>query len=258
MENKKISINDIAKHLKIAKSTVSLIINGKADERRISKELQAKVLDYVREVRFYPHHLAQSLATGRSSSIGLIVEDISDSFFGPIALMIENLAKTKGYRIMYSSTLGDTNTAIEIINFFRRSQLDGYIIAPTKGIEDVVKEMVDEHIPIVLFDRDPVEGVDFVGTNNKEAMTEACMHLYDKGFRQIGFVTLESTQSQMHERLLGYHLEELSNNIIKLLLKQIEKPTKDNASHVVLPSVIKARKSSERKSNNLLPIGRNN
>lgn len=349
MENKKISINDIAKHLKIAKSTVSLIINGKADERRISKELQAKVLDYVREVRFYPHHLAQSLATGRSSSIGLIVEDISDSFFGPIALMIENLAKAKGYRIMYSSTLGDTNTAVEIINFFRRSQLDGYIIAPTKGIEDVVKEMVNEHIPIVLFDRDPVEGVDFVGTNNKEAMIEACMHLYDKGFRQIGFVTLESTQSQMHERLLGYQetmeklaidpkvafipfeskktvkqqlikdfleknleldaiifatnylclaglaainkltakrkmdfgimsfddheafnlisptitairqpLEELSNNIIKLLLKQIEKPTKDNASHVVLPSVIKARKSSERKSNNLLPIGRNN
>lgn len=84
----------------------------------------------------------------------------------------------------------------------------------------------------------------------------------------------------MHERLLNYQetmeklavdpkvaftitairqpLEELSNNIIKLLLKQIEKPTKDNASHVVLPSVIKARKSSERKSNNLLPIGRNN
>lgn len=348
MENKKISINDIAKHLNIAKSTVSLIINGKADERRISKELQAKVLDYVREVRFYPHHLAQSLATGRSNSIGLIVEDISDSFFGPIALMIENLAKTKGYRIMYSSTLGDTNTAIEIINFFRRSQLDGYIIAPTKGIEDVVKEMVDEHIPIVLFDRDPVEDVDFVGTNNKEAMIEACMHLYDKGFRQIGFVTLESAQSQMHERLSGYKetmeklaidpkvafipfeskktikqqlikdfleknleldaiifatnylclaglaainkpaakremdfgivsfddheafnlisptitairqpLEELSSHIIKLLLKQIEKPTRDNASHVVLSSMLKTRNSSERKSNNLLPTSRN-
>jgi len=316
-----------------------LIINGKADERRISKELQAKVLDYVREVRFYPHHLAQSLATGRSSSIGLIVEDISDSFFGPIALMIENLAKTKGYRIMYSSTLGDTNTAIEMINFFRRSHLDGYIIAPTKGIENIVKEMVDEHTPIVLFDRDPVDGVDFVGTNNREAMTEACMHLYDRGFRNIGFVTLESAQSQMQDRLLGYKetmeklaidpkvayisfenkkaikqqlikdflesnpeldaiifatnylclagltainelntstkmnfgivsfddheafnlispaitairqpLEELSNNIISLLLKQIERPIRDNPSHVVIPSVMKERGSSERKT----------
>ncbi len=339
MENKKISINDIAKHLNIAKSTVSLIINGKADERRISKELQAKVLDYVREVRFYPHHLAQSLATGRSSSIGLIVEDISDSFFGPIALMIENLAKTKGYRIMYSSTLGDTNTAIEMINFFRRSHLDGYIIAPTKGIENIVKEMVDEHTPIVLFDRDPVDGVDFVGTNNREATTEACMHLYDRGFRNIGFVTLESAQSQMQDRLLGYKetmeklaidpkvayisfeykksikqqlikdflesnpeldaiifatnylclaglaainelntstkmnfgivsfddheafnlispaitairqpLEELSSNIISLLLKQIERPIRDNPSHVVIPSVMKERGSSERKT----------
>lgn len=204
MVNKRLSINDIAKKLEIAKSTVSAIINGKGDERRISKELQLKVLAYVEEVGFHPHHLAKSLATGRSSSIGLVVEDISDSFFGPIALMIETLAKSYGYRVMYSSTLGDTNTANEIIEIFRRSQLDGYIIAPTKGIEKVVTEMIGEGTPVVLFDRDPVKGVDFVGTNNKAATTEACTHLYERGFRNIGFVTLSSTQSQMHDRLSGY------------------------------------------------------
>ncbi|WP_293956114.1 MULTISPECIES: hypothetical protein [unclassified Sphingobacterium] len=53
---------------------------------------------------------------------------------------------------------------------------------------------MDEHIPIVLFDRDPVEGVDFVGTNNKEAMIEACMHLYDKGF-----VRLDLLHSNLHK-----------------------------------------------------------
>ncbi len=43
-------------------------------------------------------------------------------------------------------------------------------------------------------------------------------------------------------------LEELSNNIISLLLKQIERPIRDNPSHVVIPSVMKERGSSERKT----------
>lgn len=206
MVNKKLSINDIAKHLNISKSTVSLVINGKASERRISKDLQKKVLDYVKEVGFQPHHLAQSLATGRSNSIGLVVENISDSFFGPIAMMIENLAKNHGFRVMYSSTLGDPQTAKEIINFFRRSQLDGYILAPTIGIDKIVQEMVAEKIPVVLFDRDPIAGVHFVGTNNKEATIEACTHIFKQGFRNIGFVTLDSSQSQMSDRLNGYKI----------------------------------------------------
>lgn len=204
MSNKKLSINDIAKHLKVAKSTVSLVVNGKAEEGRISKELEKRVLDYVNEVGFLPHHFARSLATGKSNSIGLIVENIGDSFFGPIALMIEEKAKQYGYRVMYSSTLGDSVAAEEIIQFFKRSQLDGYIIAPPSGLENAVKGLQNDGKPVIVFDREIDLDVDYVGTNNFEVSQEACEHLIDQGFYNIAFITLESQQNQMLERLEGY------------------------------------------------------
>ncbi|WP_028297762.1 LacI family DNA-binding transcriptional regulator [Olivibacter sitiensis] len=205
MAAKKTSINDIAKHLNVAKSTVSFIINGKAEERRISKELEKRVLDYVNEIGFKPHHLAQSLATGRSNSIGLIVENIGDSFFGPIALKIEEKAKKSGYRIVYSSTLGDSQSTKEILRFFRETQLDAYIIAPPLGVEDAIKEVIEEGRPVVVFDR-RLEGLEtnYVGTNNQEAAYEACVHMLDQGFERVAFITLDSDQSQMKERLSGY------------------------------------------------------
>jgi len=202
---KKISINDIAKHFQIAKSTVSFIINGKAEERRISKELEKRVLGYVEEIGFKPHYLARSLATGKSNSIGLIVENIGDSFFGPIALKIEERAKSMGYRVVYSSTLGNTQEAIDILKLFRETQVDGYIIVPPVGMEEAVEEVMREGKPVVVFDRmlDGVQ-VDYIGTNNQEITYAACMHLVEEGFKNIGFVTLDSSQSQMVERLNGY------------------------------------------------------
>ena len=75
------SISEIAKHLNVSKSTVSLVINGKAEQGRISQELAKRIMDYVNEIGYKPNALAKSLATGKTHTIGLIVENIGDSFF---------------------------------------------------------------------------------------------------------------------------------------------------------------------------------
>lgn len=205
MAEKRPSINDIAKHLKVAKSTVSFIINGKAEAHRISKEQEHRVLQYVKEIGFKPHYMAQSLATGKSNSIGLIVENIGDSFFGPIALMIEEQAKNSGYRIIYSSTLGDTQAALSVLQLFRDTKVDGFIIAPPLHMEEAVQQVINEGVPVIIFDR-TLDGVetDYVGTNNREMAEKACEHFLEQGFKKIAFVTLDSSQSQMQERLDGY------------------------------------------------------
>ena len=81
MKKGKLSINDIAAKLNISKTTVSFILNGKAKEKRISEELTKKVLNLVDKVGYMPSQAAQSLRTGRTGIIGLMVEDISDPFF---------------------------------------------------------------------------------------------------------------------------------------------------------------------------------
>lgn len=199
------SINEIAKHLKVSKSTVSLVINGKAEQGRISQALAKRILDYVAEVGYKPNALAQSLATGKSRTIGLIVENIGDSFFGPIALYIEENLRQHGYQVFYSSTFGDEQNANEILTMMLEKKVDGIILSPTLGQESLILKILKKKIPLVIFDRRVLDvETNYVGTDNYTASKKAMQHLFDNGFHNIGFITIDSDQPQMLDRLKGY------------------------------------------------------
>ncbi|HJP64174.1 MAG TPA: LacI family DNA-binding transcriptional regulator, partial [Mucilaginibacter sp.] len=150
---KKLSIVDIANQLNISKTTVSFILNGRAKEKRISDEVVEKVLKFVKEVEYKPNSLAKSLRTGKSNTIGLMVEDISNHFFANIARLIEDKAYENGYKLTYCSTDNKTEKTREMIAMFRDRHVDGYIIAPPEGIEDDIAQLISEGFPVVLFDR---------------------------------------------------------------------------------------------------------
>ncbi|MGN0002441.1 MAG: LacI family DNA-binding transcriptional regulator [Sphingobacterium composti] len=214
------SINDIAKHLKVSKSTVSLVINGKAEQGRISQSLAKRILDYVEEIGYKPNALAKSLATGKSHTIGLIVENIGDSFFGPIALYIEEKLRQYGYHVFYSSTLGNQDNANEILNMMLEKKVEGIILSPTLGQKSPIEKILKKKLPLVLFDR-RVEGVEanYVGTDNYVASKNAVQHLFDNGFSRIGFITIESSQPQMLDRLKGYEDVVSDNSVESIIIK---------------------------------------
>lgn len=203
---KKLSIVDIAKHLNVSTTTVSFILNGRAKEKRISDEMVEKVLSFVEKVGYKPNVLARSLRTGKSNIIGLMIENIANPFFANIARMIEENAYNKGYKIIYSSTSNDTEKAKELINIFKERHVDGYIIAPPDGIEGELTALAQSGVPVVLFDRylRGIENVDYVGINGRDSISNAIHHLASNGYKNIGFVTLDSQQTQMQERLQGY------------------------------------------------------
>ncbi len=200
------SISEIAKHLNVSKSTVSLVINGKAEQGRISQELAKRIMDYVNEIGYKPNALAKSLATGKTHTIGLIVENIGDSFFGPIALHIEEYLRQHGYYVLYSSTLGEEDIARNIVQAMVDKQVEGLILSPTIGQEAQVMQVLKNKMPLVIFDR-RIPGVEtnYVGTDNYTASKKAVEHLFDSGFSQIGMITIDSQQPQMLDRLRGYH-----------------------------------------------------
>jgi LacI family transcriptional regulator len=199
------SINEIAKHLKVSKSTVSLVINGKAEQGRISKALAKRIMDYVVEIGYKPNALAKSLATGKSRTIGLIVENIGDSFFGPIALYIEENLRPYGYQVFYSSTFGEPEIANEILNTMLEKKVEGIILSPTLGQEDQIHYIIKKKTPLVIFDRRVVGlKTNYVGTDNYTASKKAVQHLLDKGYSSIAMVTIDSPQPQMQDRLRGY------------------------------------------------------
>lgn len=220
MKNK-LSIQDIAFRLKISPTTVSFIINGKAKEKRISDQLVAKVESYIEEVGYTPNSLARSLRTGKSKIIGLMVESIDNPFFASIARLIETKAYNNGYRIIYSSTDNDTKRTRELIKMFRERHVDGYIISPPEGIEEDISSLVNLGVPVVFFDRYlPGLEVDTVTIDNYTSTYNAVSDLIRNGRKHIAFITLDSLQTQMQDRLSGYE-KAIEENELSLHIKEI-------------------------------------
>ncbi|MCX2739735.1 LacI family DNA-binding transcriptional regulator [Pontibacter anaerobius] len=202
---KKLLISDIAKQLNVSITTVSFILNGKAKEKRISDDLTERVQKLVEEVGYRPNQLAQSLRTGKTRTIGLMVEDISNPFFANIARLIEERAYQEGYKIVYCSTEDDSDRTKELISMFRDMHVDGYIITPPQGVEEDVEKLIKDGFPVVLVDRQ-VAGIHThcVIVDNLSGAYNATAHLMEQGYQNIAFVTTDSRQSQMLQRLEGY------------------------------------------------------
>jgi LacI family transcriptional regulator len=202
---KKNSIHDIAKQLNVSATTVSFVLNGRAAEKRIGKDLEKKILQYVKKVDYQPNMVARSLRTGKSKILGMMVEYISDPFFSSITQLIEEKAYQLGYKLLYSSTENDTQKSKELIRVYRERQVDGYIIAPAPGIENEVKALIRDNIPVVLFDRFfPKLSTLNVVVDNMGGCYNATKYFIQNGYRKIAMVTLDADQMQMTERLKGY------------------------------------------------------
>ncbi len=202
---KRTLLHDIATHLDVSIATVSLVLNGKAKQSRISDAVAQRVIAYVQEVGYKPNQLAKSLRTGKTHVIGLVVEDISNPFFAMVASLIEKQAFERGYRIIYCSTDNNREKTIELISMFQERHVDGYIIVPAEGIEEQISTILREHTPTVLFDRYlPELPTNYIVVDGAQGTCAATEHLLGQGFTRIAFVTTDSTQTQMEERLRGY------------------------------------------------------
>ncbi len=205
MKARRTSLKDIARELKVSVTTVSFVLNGKGKEKGISETVSEKILKYVEEIGYKPNQLARSLRTGRSRIIVFMVEDISNSFFARLARLIEDIAYEKGYRILFCSSENDDRKSRELIDLFLERQVDGFIIIPSPGNQDTLEKLQKQNVPAVLFDRYfPELQSSYVVINNEESAYNATRHLIGNGFRKVAFITIDSEQKQMQDRLNGY------------------------------------------------------
>ncbi|MDR6943150.1 LacI family DNA-binding transcriptional regulator [Mucilaginibacter pocheonensis] len=202
---KKVSIKDIAAQLNISITTVSLILNGKAKEVGLRDALAEKVLKHAEEVGYKPNLLAKSLRTGKTKIICLLIENIADPFFSSVAAFVEEQANLRGYKIIYGSTKNEPGKTRELINLFKDRHVDGFIIAPSENLEKDIKSLLSENVPLVLFDRFyETISTDQVVIDNFESAYKVVELLIDRHYKNIAFITLDSSQTQMADRLSGY------------------------------------------------------
>lgn len=205
MPEQKISIRDMAQRLGVSPTTVSFVLNGKQKEKRISDKVAKRVIAMAKKLKYEPNHMARGLRTGKTKTIGLIVEDISNHFFAHIAKVVEHRALRYGYRVLYCSTEDNIKKARELLQMLKYRQVDGFIITPTASLENEISLLLEEKRPVVLIDRYlPGLPVSYVIADNFTGAYQAITHLIKQGYREIGFITTTSTLMQMNSRFDGY------------------------------------------------------
>ena len=196
-------MKDIAEELNLSITTVSFVVNGKSAS--ISPATVQKVQNLIKERGFNPNSAARVLRTGKSKTIGLIIEDVGNYFFGQIAKIIETEAHKSGYKVFLSSTEDDDEKAKAIISQMQHSSVDGMIITFTRGLKEDLERLKKDHVPFVLLDRIlPEIETNAVVLDNYKGANDLTKHLLGNGYKNIGFISMFESMSQLQQRKRGY------------------------------------------------------
>jgi LacI family transcriptional regulator len=235
---KKITLKQIARELEVSISTVSKALKN---SREISKDTTEKIQAFAKLYHYKPNNIAISLKNRRTKNIGVIIPDIVHHFFTTVFRGIEQFADTRGYNVI--ACVSDESFEKEVINMelLANGSIDGFIMAlsaETQQKNDFhhLKEIIDQGMPLVLFDRVTDEVIcDKVVINDFEASYMAVKKLIDNGRKRIALVTTESYLNVSEKRAQGYykalkdHNLELDESLILRLPYQFEDETKSEA-----------------------------
>ena len=194
-------MKDVALSVGVSVTTVSHALNG---TRFVEESTKGKILKAVKELGYEPNILAQSLKGKGTRTIGIIISDISETFFSEIVKSIEKTAGEQGYNIMLCDSEGSSQKEDLYINLLLQKGADGLIIAPV----DQYKEFRWENHtakPYVQIDRRArnAKGC-FIGIDNAGTAQQAVEMLIADGSRKIGFIGYGDELYTMSERFKGY------------------------------------------------------
>jgi len=202
----KVSLKDIAESLGVSKALVSLVLNDKGDERGINKETQQKVRNKAKELNYTPNQYARGLRTGKSDTLGLIVPDLSNAFYGKLCKAIEMKASELGYDLIISNSYEDPEREVKLINNLINKNIDGLILASSLENCKELKFLKEKQFPLVLIDRIfPDFKVDSITVSNIEGAIQAVNYLQKQGYSKIACLTISPVYvSSIADRIKGY------------------------------------------------------
>lgn len=214
----KISLKDIAQALNLSKATISWILSGQGEAKGFSEATIKRVKEYADSVNYRPNLLARSLSLGTSTTLGLIIPFIGDTFYAQLAQAIETEAVRNNYVLIVCSSEGDGNKEYKLIQMLKSKQVDGIIIAPTKVSRKGIDLLVKDSLPFVLVDRYyPNVPTNYVIVNNSQACYDLVYHLGSKGAKKIVLLTTDVHLYVMKQRIEGYRKalkdQNLSNDL---------------------------------------------
>ncbi|MHA6815558.1 catabolite control protein A [Staphylococcus capitis] len=207
-----VTIYDVAREARVSMATVSRVVNG---NQNVKPETRNKVNEVIKKLNYRPNAVARGLASKRTTTVGVIIPDISNVYYSQLARGLEDIATMYKYHSIISNSDNDPEKEKEIFNNLLSKQVDG-IIFLGGTISEEIKDLINQSsVPVVVSgtnskdDRIASVNIDF-----KQAAEEATQHMIEKGAKKFALVGGDYSKKAQDDVLQGltkvlnqHHLE---------------------------------------------------
>ncbi|PFG05076.1 catabolite control protein A [Bacillus sp. es.034] len=182
-----VTIYDVAREANVSMATVSRVVNGNPNVKPATRK---KVLEVIDRLGYRPNAVARGLASKKTTTVGVIIPDISNIFYAELARGIEDIATMYKYNIILSNSDQNTEKELHLLNTMLGKQVDGILFLGGHISEEHVQEFERSPVPIVLAGAvEETNKVPSVNIDYKAASFDAVTDLLEKGHKRIGFVS---------------------------------------------------------------------
>ena len=184
-----ITIRDIAKEAGVSATSVSFLLNGKT--HHLSRETRLKIEDVIRENDFSPSYQAKAIKSGKTFLIGVVISNITQSFWMDIISGIEEIIEANQYHMLLVVLHGSLQREKEVLAFLNRKGVDGFIYAPIQGPDGnfntcSLQELAKKK-PLVCITAN-TEGVSSVYNNDVAGGEQVAEYFIYKGHQKIAYI----------------------------------------------------------------------
>ena len=210
-----VTIDDIAKKAGVSSATISRVLNNSS---YVKEETREKVLKIIEEMNYVPSAIARSLSKRETSTIGIVVPDITNSYFGEIIKGISKIAEEAELNIILFNTNNNVKSELKALEEIKKHRLKGVIMTPgfgdTKFQYEFIEAIKSINIPIVLVSAD-LNYITLSGVFVDDILGGylATKSLIENGHNEIGIITGMMSSSSAVNRLSGYKRALKENNI---------------------------------------------
>ncbi|MEU6085303.1 LacI family DNA-binding transcriptional regulator [Streptomyces sp. NPDC047085] len=199
------TLADVAQEVGVSAKTVSRVLN---EDGPVSAETRKQVLAAVAKLGFQPNLMARNIRVGGpDTTVGLVIPDLANPFFGAVARAIEDTVRDRGLTLLMGSSADDADRERALTDKFLARRVSILIVVPSIGADHShLKPHRAAGLPVVFLDRPGVGlSTDSIVSSNRAGAREGVAHLIAHGHRRIGFVgDLPVKLYTRRERFAGY------------------------------------------------------
>jgi len=197
-----VTIYDVAREANVSMATVSRVVNGNPN---VKPSTRKKVMEAIERLGYRPNAVARGLASKKTTTVGVIIPDISSVFFAELARGIEDIATMYKYNIILSNSDQNKEKELHLLNTMLGKQVDGILFMGGLITEEHVAEFQKSHVPIVLAATvEESHIVPSVNIDYEQAAYDAVSYLAKKGNTCIAYVTGPADDPINNKKLAGY------------------------------------------------------